>query len=88
LLADSDDDYNKDELEIIDPQLLIKDMAVSPAIFNIGDGDNDYVCKLMKLKLPDEFRHIPSYKYQFWQYAHMHQLIKTYYKAVEVAREI
>jgi hypothetical protein len=63
LLVDSDNDYNKDELEIVNPQSLIEDIAVSPAIFNIGDSDDDYIRKLIKLKLPDEFCYIPSYKY-------------------------
>ena len=55
LLVDSDDDYNKDKLKIVDPQLLIKDMAVSSGIFDIGDNDNDYINNLIKLKLPLEF---------------------------------
>jgi hypothetical protein len=63
LLVDSDNDYNKDELEIVDLQLLIENIAVSPATFDIGDGDNNYIYKLIKLKLPNKFRHILSYKY-------------------------
>ena len=53
---DSDDNYNKDELDIVDPQLIIKDIAVSPGIFNVGDNNNNYVCGLIKLKLPPKFR--------------------------------
>ena len=56
LLADSDDNYNKDELDIVDPQLIIKDIAVSLGIFNIGDNNNNYVRGLIKLKLPPKFR--------------------------------
>ena len=55
LLADSDNDYNKDELEIVDPQLLIEDMAVSSGTFDIGDDDNNHINNLMKLKLPLKF---------------------------------
>ncbi|XTI82055.1 hypothetical protein V2W45_1475033 [Cenococcum geophilum] len=37
LLADSNDNYNKEELDM--------DIAVSPAIFNIGDNNDDYLTK-------------------------------------------
>jgi hypothetical protein len=63
LLANSNNNYNKDELEIINPQLLIKDIAISPAIFNIKNGNNNYIYKLIKLKLFNEFCYMPSYKY-------------------------
>ena len=52
---DSDDDYNKDKLEIVDPQLLIKDMAVSSGTFDVGNDDNNYINNLIKLELPLEF---------------------------------
>ena len=55
LLANSNNNYNKDKLEMVDPQLLIKDMAVSLGIFNIGDDDNNYINNLIKLKLPLKF---------------------------------
>jgi hypothetical protein len=55
LLADSDNNYNKDKLDIVDPQLIIKDIAVSLGTFNIGDDDDNYVRGLMKLKLPPKF---------------------------------
>ena len=63
LLADSDNNYNKDKLEIVDPQLLIEDMAVSSAIFNIEDDNNNYVYNLIKLKLPLKFLQMPNYRY-------------------------
>ena len=55
LLADSNNNYNKDKLEIIDPQLLIKDMAVSSGTFDIGDDDNNYINNLIKLELLFKF---------------------------------
>jgi hypothetical protein len=55
LLANSDNNYNKDELEIIDLQLLIEDIAVSSGTFDIGDDNNDYINNLIKLKLPLKF---------------------------------
>jgi hypothetical protein len=63
LLVNSNNNYNKDELEIIDPQLLIKDIANSQDIFNIKNSDNNYIYKLIKLKLPNKFRYILNYKY-------------------------
>ena len=55
LLADSDNNYNKDKLKMVNPQLLIKDIAVSLGIFNVGDNDNNYINNLIKLKLPFKF---------------------------------
>ena len=55
LLVNSDNDYNKDKLEIVDPQLLIKNMVVSSGIFNIRDDNNNYINNLIKLKLPLKF---------------------------------
>ena len=67
MLIKNDNNYFKeDKLDILDPQSLVKDIAVSLVIFNVGDGDNDYVCVFMKLKLPFEFHYIVNYKYQFW----------------------
>ena len=63
LLVNSDNNYNKNKLEIIDPQLLIKDIAVSLATFNIGDSNNDYIYKLIKFKLLNKFHYILSYRY-------------------------
>ena len=60
---DSNNNYNKDKLDIVDPQLIIKDIAVSLAIFNIGDKDNNHVRGLIKLKLPPKFRYKVNYKY-------------------------
>jgi hypothetical protein len=88
LLADSDDDYDEDELEMVDPQSLIEDMAVSSGTFDVGDDDNDHVNNSMKLELPLEFLQVPNYGYRFWQYAHMRQLTRTYHDAVKVAGEI
>lgn len=88
LLADSDDDYDEDELDMVDPHSLIEDMAVSPATFDVGDDDNDHVRKSMKLELPPEFRHVPNYRYRFWQYTHMRQLTRNYHDAVKVAGEL
>ena len=88
LLANSNDNYNKDELEMVDPQLLIEDMAVSSGTFDVRDDDNNYINNLIKLKLPLEFLQVLNYKYRFWQYTHMHQLTRIYYDAVKVAREI
>ena len=48
---------------MVDLHLLIKNMAISPAIFDIGDNDNDYIYKSIKLKLPSEFCYILNYKY-------------------------
>ena len=56
LPADSDDNYNKDELDIVDPQSIIKDMAVSLGIFDVGDNDDNHVRGLIKLELPPKFR--------------------------------
>ena len=55
LLANSDNDYNKDKLEIINPQLLIEDIAVSSGTFNIRDDDNNHINNLIKLELPLKF---------------------------------
>ena len=66
LLADSNDNYNKDELDMVDPYSLIENIAVSPATFNIGNDDNDYIYKSIKLKLPLEFHYILNYRYRFW----------------------
>ena len=56
LPVDSDDDYDEDELDMVDPQSIIEDMAVSPATFDVGDKDDDYVRGSIKLKLPPKFR--------------------------------
>jgi hypothetical protein len=88
LPADSDDDYDEDELDMVDPQSIIEDMAVSPATFDVGDKDDDHVRGSMKLELPPEFRHKANYKYRYWQYAHMRQLTKTYHQAMAVAERM
>ena len=68
--------------------MLVKDIAVSPAIFNIKDSDNDYIYKSIKLELLFKFYYKPNYKYWFWQYAHMHQFMQIYYNAIRVADRI
>ena len=73
---------------MVDPQSLIKDIAISSATFDIGDNDNNHIHNLIKLKLPLEFLQVPNYRYQFWQYTHIHQLTKTYHNIVKVAREM
>ena len=63
LLANNNDNYNKDELEIVDLQLLIKDIAISSATFDIENDDNNHVYNLIKLKLPFKFLQVLNYKY-------------------------
>jgi hypothetical protein len=88
LPADSDDDYDEDELDMVDPQSIIEDMAVSPGTFDVGDDDDNHVRGSMKLELPPEFRQVANYKYRYWQYAHMRQLTKTYHQAMAVAERM
>jgi hypothetical protein len=88
LPADSDDDYDEDELDMVDPQSIIEDMAVSPTTFDVGDNDDNHVRGSMKLELPHEFRQVANYKYRYWQYAHMRQLTKTYHEALAVAERL
>jgi hypothetical protein len=48
---------------MVDLQLLIKNIAISPATFNIENGDNNYIYKLIKLKLSNKFHYILNYRY-------------------------
>ena len=63
LLINSDNNYNKNKLEIIALQLLIKNIAVNLAIFNIRNDDNKHIYSLIKFKLPPKFYYITNYKY-------------------------
>ena len=63
MLVNSNNNYNKDKLDIVDPHLLIKNIAISPAIFNIKDDNNNYIYKLIKLKLLFKFYYILNYRY-------------------------